>query len=227
MLNVIGLSLFWFVICLLSTFTVWRRIQDDYTEDEAIGMVGLSLVGALVGGKLLALVFRVLGGEEWSAIEDFSGWNVIGLLLGGYVFSLWKHLGRSTWWGDFLDALSEGLVWGVALWTSVTMVVRGNWGDWRFWLLLISAWLGVIAWYWVWSNFRRFFWYTSGKVGFTFWVTWIVIGLFSGIFGFLYDSGWLLLIREMWFILVVGFGVWRLFCLSGRKWKRDWNSLLS
>lgn len=211
----------WFIIFLVVMFVAWRRVKDEYTEDEAITLVFKILLGSLTLGSLLGWL------SDWAGLPYQIPWawglklHLYGVLAGGYG-ALLVSLKKKSWaWGDILDGFLEAVLWGgwlaswimniVHIW-SLDVRVLTDWGLWT---------LGLGLFYWGRHNYRKFHWFESGKVGFVFWFGTMMIAGVHLVQSFVLLSGWRLGVAVLLDLLMAGFAFLGLYRLSGRNWRKD------
>lgn len=212
--------LLWLVVLIVSSFVAWRRYREDYGEEDGFLLTGQLLVGALVTGWGIGVLFMILEStSSWLSIS-LAVPNALGCLVGLYLGGVWFHLDHKRWWGDVLDASLEGWLWAMCLW-QLGMVMGGSW-QWQAWIGVGGVGLGLLSYHILRRYYRQFYWYKSGKVGFVYWVGLMVVCLFELVLGS-FSVGWLRLATILWAIGVLGWATYSLYMISGRKWRDDFG----
>lgn len=215
----------WIMVLGIAPFVIWRRIRDEYPDEDMVRFLLLLIVFGLGGAKLFGIIWTVLGNgvEGWWSLARMDWW-------GGFVCSLavawWFHLDRARGLnGDVQDAISEGYWWAYAILAvgkGLLGLLNRNWwasGEMVIWVM------GLLAFYWARGRYRRFHWYPSGRVGFVFWMSAIVWGLGYGISAFWYDRLMVAFIKLILGLGLVLFGLIGGYKRSGRKARKDFGWL--
>lgn len=120
-------------------FVAFRRLKEDYPQQEVVKM---SLLSILLSGVFFYLVSRVSLKLSFTAV-------LLGLILVVYFFT------RQRKW-RFWAVMEHLTVPGLITWLIISF------GDWY----QMGAVLVVLLSNLYWQNYRRFSWYPSGKIGF-------------------------------------------------------------
>ncbi len=218
----------WIAVLVVGPFLIWRRIRDEYNDEDVVKLLLILIVFSLVGAK----GFGVIG---WLAISGWkvgSNWwmdsrlDIWGGVMAGMVGMWWYHLDRARGLtGDVEDAIAEGYWWVLvilALGREVARLMEGNWAG-LGWVLI---WLvGLGAFYWVRGKYRQFSWYPSGKVGFVFWCSMIFVGLGYSVWAFMSGNILLGFGRFVFGFGTTIFGLIGWYRRSGRKVRKDFGWL--
>lgn len=153
-----------------SSFSFWRKLKEDYHEEEIFTLSLLIFVSSLI---FSAVFYRFLG---FPALGAFLG---VALSL----FVKLKLSKKSVWEG--YDALTFSWIYfalfgGLGLFLAI--------GD---YLMLSYAAAGLLGGFWYWfmkKKYRSFGWYKSGKLGFLFWAESAFFSLFFSGLAFLRNN---------------------------------------
>ncbi len=132
-----------------SSFLIWRRLREDY-PDEEIFTFNVFVLAAGIAGALAA------GWLERGYFGAFSGW---GMFVTGTA-AIWQWCKRKKW--DFWDLSDYLAVLSMWLWLLGSLAL----GPERKLDMGFAA-GGIIILSGVKNNYRKFRWYKSGKVGLT------------------------------------------------------------
>jgi len=150
--------LFWslFLAAFLSSFSLWRKLKEDFEEEEIFSLTLLVLIVCFLGGWLWQkLVFFVY-------LSFWLGVGVIKLWAVKFKKNVWEILDGFAWWNLFF--LFFG---GLGLFLESDGL--GNLG------LCLAGLLGFLFYAFFQKKYRSFGWYKSGKTGFLFWGTNFVV----------------------------------------------------
>lgn len=151
LVNLWGIKITWFGISLAvgylwASFVLWRAMRVDYEQEEILSLTVWLAVLAWLGSGIWAW---------WWDIKTVGG-GLVGMMVG----LLWWCRGKKKW--DFWEWLDN------VAWVSLGVGALGSlgWGpDGVISGGMLVVGLGVGK--WVWNNYRKFRWYTSGKPGFS------------------------------------------------------------
>jgi hypothetical protein len=136
----------------LFSFAFWRKLKDDYENDEIFTSTLMLLFGGLIG-------WFVVG--RWFEPLVFWGF-ALGFLISGIYATV--RLGLKSF--ETIDSMAWAFFW---LWVFVELrvVFMGGLGRYGINLLPLTApILGLFVYRFLDSRYRRFSWYPSGKIGF-------------------------------------------------------------
>lgn len=165
-------QLYWFlgIAALFSSFSFWRKLREDYPEEEIFTLSLLIFVSSLV----FSAVFH-----------RFFGFPALGAFLGVALSLFFKlKISKKSIWEGF-DALTFSWLYfaffgGLGLFLAT--------GDYLMFSYLAAGILGVF-WYWLMKKkYRSFGWYKSGKLGFLFWAESAFFALFFSGLAFLRNN---------------------------------------
>jgi len=167
--------LFW-SLCLgfvFSSFSFWRRLKEDYSQEDIFGLTLLVVVFCLFfywlpiffWDQSLSLPFAFAGGflavKVWSSRFKMKVWEVYDALAPSVLIFL------------FCGGIGEFLISGSA-WAGGYVVI--SLFGWIFWKFLRK-------------RYRSFSWYKSGKIGFLFWAVCFLIFVLLLLLAFLRKDG--------------------------------------
>lgn len=198
------------VIFLIADFVVWRKLREEYTDDE---IIKYSLWLGLVIGAGLAVAGML---ETGRPTLEIHGWGVVAGLMFGVVW--WSRKNRWSVW-----EAGDGLV-GVAYWVWFLVSVVDPVGS--GWLAIVWAFLGIVVVSFVKRKYRYFSWYRSGKMGLP-----VLVGLgwyavFEIVVAFVNPAGiywWGLKISQVAAAWLTAFVLVAIYLRSGRKAKEDFG----
>lgn len=184
----------WLIFSLLAliwaSFVTWLKMREDFTNEEIFTFTSWLIVG---GG-----IF-------------FIGGKVIGIA--GLVAVLWWWCYKNKW--DFWDLFDFLAIVGLWWWLGGNLA----WGMEALWQSVFAA-VGIIIAWWVRTNYRKFRWYTSGRVGLvgltvlaTFLTAQIVVAMFTPVKVY----WWGLSLDQLAAAWVMAFTLVVIYLRSGRK----------
>lgn len=174
-------------------YLMWRKIREDYPDDEVVTMSWVTILAFLVGGRL------VFGLENWGVWNDnafrwIMFWQNPGF---NYVAGYLAMIGGSWWFmrlkkwkiaSSLEDMVTPVLFLFTFFW--IDEYVRSGFD---FEVVKVAPFLVVtlVLGWWIKRKYRSFVWYKSGKKGFLFWfVNWCGFGVMF-IWGFWAGIDWL------------------------------------
>ena len=138
----------------ISFFMVWRRLREDYQDDQIFAL-SLGVVSGSLTGFILASLVTFIDLRFWMAV------------LGGFVsgFFIVKKLGMRYF--EILEAGTPTLfVYLIFLnSTSFLIALTANLFSWHVVAKLLILILSLLMFFYFAKYFRRFLWYPSGKIG--------------------------------------------------------------
>lgn len=166
---------------ILYMYLTWRKLREDYKDDEVISYVWLTVLGFILAGRV---VFGVINWKLWQNWWDWlvfwskPGINYIGAYFGWLWVTFW--VAKSYGW-KLLPILEDT--------AKILLILFGFCladGEIRNILILVTAY-GLVA--WIEKRYRSFWWYKSGKKGFVWlvaniWV-WVALAILSRQYYFL------------------------------------------
>lgn len=198
--------LFWslFFAFIVSSFSVWKKLKEDYKEDEIFGMTLFILLCSLLFAW--APVY-LLDSIKFSLFSSFFG-AVTAVVLWSFRFKV------NTW--EILDALAFPLTYFLLLGGLGEFLKTGDFWEFEF---SVAGILALLLFDYSKKKYRSFSWYKSGKIGFLFWETTACVFLLLSILAFLRGST-LYLERIIYIAIFLGsLGV--IYYRSGRVLKND------
>ncbi len=235
---------------LIGSFVLWRRLKDDYPEED---LLTLSLVLGL-WSLLISRIFHVLANFDkfglsiwsWLSLTSHPGLSLYGAIV-GLVIGCIFFVSRAKWrLGDVWDGVTEGGLW-VFLYTSVgaylSSIFPGKktslpWGiefsgiegkrhPISIYIFIIILLILFITW-WLRISYRKFRWYRSGKVGFVGLSVTFLLGLSFLILENFIDRGiyfYEIKLESLASILIVASSLIIIYLQSGRKLFEDQNKI--
>lgn len=134
------------------SFVSWRKFHEDYDPNAIFTLT----LGFLMGGIPVWFLFA----------RFFPAYSVWGFLLGGLAAGWYAARKMHFKVYEILDGVALGLVW-FSLFFYIGFLIRFGWGKYftNTLYLLVPILVLVCARY-VFTGYRRFSWYPSGKIGF-------------------------------------------------------------
>ena len=183
----------------LFLYLIWRKLRDDFVEDEVVSFSWIALVGFLLVGRVsYGLINWGVWNESWTNWVLFwqnPGFNYLFGYLGLWLTAFW-YLKDKKWKtiSVFEDMLRAVVVLAVAL--GVDEYIRGSRNIEVLYvmgvLVLVTVMSLVLG-----RKYRSFVWYKSGKKGF--------LWYFFNIFLFLFLGGLLLWLGKGMFWWIFSF----------------------
>lgn len=156
-----------FVGILLFSFVIWKRLREDYTNDQ-IYLLSFALFICALGARWIA--------SNW--FIGFEVWFVVVACAGALNYLL-KRLGIKFF--EFVDALAPATFYFLFFWYLGKLVLGG-----KDQLLIIGpqvllSFAMLFIYQFLLSRYRKFSWYPSGKVGFAGLASFAIYSLFRSI----------------------------------------------
>jgi len=156
-------------------YLIWRKLREDYKDDEVISYVWLSVLGLMLAGRV---VFGVINWKLWQNWWDWllfwekPGINYVGAYCGWLWVTFW--VAKSYGW-KILPMLEDT--------TKILLILFGFYlvGEGIRNVLIIVTAYGLVV--WIEKRYRSFWWYRSGKKGFVWlianiWI-WVTLAILS------------------------------------------------
>lgn len=202
---------FWSLLLafIISSFSFWQRLKEDYKEEEIFGLTLFIAVCCLFFSWLSAFLF--------SSSRFFFPLAFLGAVL---AVKLWALRFRVNIWEVF-DAMSLPFLYFLFFGGIGSFLKSGYFWDLGY--VGVSL-LGFVVWEFSRGKYRSYSWYKSGKIGFLFWeVSFIVFLLLSGLAFFKKNALYLeVLILIPMTLLSAGIIYYR----AERNLKEDWGNIL-
>lgn len=160
----------WTVAIFTSAFIFWRKLYPELEELVLWSLLLKNFFWTLVFGRLIWWIWAAIFNQAvvswlWQ-INQHPGFDLIGGIFGGIIVINLSNPPQKSIVSELGDVWVESYGWGVAL------VAIGGWlVTWQFsnWIIPIISVAGLLLWYTLKYNYRRWLWYRSGKVGFLWW----------------------------------------------------------
>lgn len=196
-------------------YLTWRKLRDDYQEEDLISYGWLAVLGMMLFSRL-AYGFLNWGvwnenWWDWLLFWEKPGTNIIAGYLGILLTSWWWTLAKNWKFWSFLEDMTDNFL---ILFTLVVVdeIIR-SWIDWRWFGVMGLLILTTVATKILFGKYRSFSWYRSGKKGFVFlvanilfWLGWfgisgnylgLIMGLIS-LFGLVILGDVLVFLKILW-----------------------------
>lgn len=202
---------FWSLILafIISSFSFWRRLREDYKEE---GIFGLTLF--IVGGSLL---FTWVSAFVFGSQRPFFSLAFLGTVLSVELWSM--HFKVNIW--EVFDALSLPLLFFLLLGGIGGFLSSGNFWDLQYFGVGI---FGLGAWKFSKEKYRSFSWYKSGKIGFLFWGVSFIVFLLLSLLDFI--EGNTLYFELLVSIFIALFSAVMIYLRAERNLSEDWRNIL-
>lgn len=202
---------FWSVILafIISSFSFWRRLREDYREEEIFGLTLFILAGSLLFTWVSAFVF--------GSSRPFFSLAFLGAVLS---VKLWSLRFKVNIWEVF-DALSLPLLFFLLLGGIGSFLRSGNFWDWQYFGVAI---LGLGVWKFSKEKYRSFSWYKSGKIGFLLWGVSFIVFLLLSLLAFV--EGNALYFELLILVFIALFSAVMIYLRAERNFSEDWRNIL-
>ncbi|MBI2465573.1 prolipoprotein diacylglyceryl transferase [Candidatus Shapirobacteria bacterium] len=193
----------------LFLYLVWRNLNDDYRDEHLISYGWSSIMVMLLGGRI------VYGLWNWGALNDSwtswlmvwktSGFNYYGGVMFVLLWTWWFCLKNEWKLWSFLEDVTPIYYLLLAFLSGGEYIQRGL--DFRLLVWMIVFVIGYLLANFLKGNYRSISWYRSGKKGFIFFATNLVMGLVATVISFLFKDGLFLIILYLGLSLIFGVGL--------------------
>jgi prolipoprotein diacylglyceryltransferase len=162
---VLGLAL----ATIFASFSFWRRLREDFKEEEVFNMTLWIMVSAIFFARLFFVLFNFstygLYLAEWVSLSFGDNFSLTGAFVGAVLSVVWKLSQKKRNFWEVLDNLVFAwliflIPFGLGAWLT-----RFNY--WALGYSLIGT-LGALFFLKFKKKYRSFVWYKSGKTGFLF-----------------------------------------------------------
>ncbi len=218
----------WLLVLLVGPFVIWRRIRDEYNDEDIVRLLLILVFFGLLGAK----IFGILGWIAQSGWQQEMNWwmnsglDIWGGVMVGMAGMWWYHLDRARGLtGDVEDAIAEGYWWVLVIFALKRGLIGLLSRDWISLVWMLIWIVGLVVFYWVRGKYRQFSWYPSGKVGFVFWSSMILLGLGYSVWAFMSGNTLLGFGRFVFGVGTVVLGLIGGYRRSGRKVRKDFGWL--
>lgn len=193
----------------LFLYLIWRNLNDDYRDEHLISYGWSSIMVMLLGGRI------VYGLWNWGTLNDsWTSWLMVWKIsgynyYGGVVFVLlwtWWFCVKSEWklW-SFLEDVTPIYYLLLAFLNGGEYIQRGL--DFRFLVWMMICLTGYLLANFLKGKYRSISWYGSGKKGFIFFATNLVMSLVAAVTSFLFKDGVYLVVLYLSMSLIFGVGL--------------------
>lgn len=163
---------FWalFLATFFSSFSIWRKLKDDFKEDEILKLTLISFLFALFFSRIIFIILNFsffVSGLGWfsSFAANFSPVGAFwGIIISLIVQN--RKLKKNIW--EIFDSFSLSMLYFLFLGGLGYTLKTGSLKDTSFILAGIIGFLFFTFWK---NKYRSWPWYKSGKTGFLFWST--------------------------------------------------------
>lgn len=231
----ISISIFGFFVALgflIASFLFWRKLREDYIEEEIISFSMLAVFSSILGARSLYFLSHfddlLLSLGNFFLITRYPGFSLVGaffsLILLAYY---WCEKKKWNFWlvTDFLiQPLLVVFLSGSIGFLLISFQELPLWGESNVLIKFVLGLLVFVFSVYVGKKYRRFIWYKSGKPGFVTCTGTIVFFLGIGVLDFLarHDLYLDLVLEFLAVFLFAGL----LYKRSDRVVKEDLNDLL-
>ena len=183
----------------LFLYLIWRRLREDYNQDDLLSYGWQLLLVFLTAGRIgFGIIHWGVWNNDiggWFSIWSMPGFNYFCAYFGGVVFSA-LYASKKGWkvWKFAEEMVPQYLVYIFGLMLGEVIMARFGF---EVLLWLIALLLTLVASHLIKEKYRSFVWYTSGKKGFVF--------LFANIFFSILALGITMWMRiDIWQIIFLG-----------------------
>lgn len=189
------------IAIILFLYLSWRSLRENYKEESLVPFLWGAVAIFLVAGRV---AYGLVNWGVWN--ENIMNWFLVWQKPGfEYLSAMLCMFGGMALMAKHNDwkvmSVLEDITWESLLMVSLFFTdefIRGRF-DINYGLSLVAVVLGLMAALWVKKKYRSFVWYVSGKKGFVFYFTAILVfAMFTGI-SFLLKQGWI--IRSLYLVL--------------------------
>jgi hypothetical protein len=160
---------FWSLVlaAVISSFSIWRRLKEDFQEEVIFEMTLAAIGSAFVFGRFFFVLFHLndfgfsLG--SWLGLSIGENFSLAGAFIGAVGIIYWQiiRLKQNPW--EFLDALTLPFLYFFTLGGGGSFLTDGN--LWHLSFLVLGI-MSLLSYPWLKKKYRSFTWYPSGKTGF-------------------------------------------------------------
>lgn len=180
-------------------YLVWRNLNDDYRDEQLISYGWSSILVMLLGGRI------VYGLWNWGALNDswtswfmifrVSGFNFYGGIIFVLIWTVWFCI-RNEWkvW-SFLEDVTPIYYLLLAFLSGGEYIRAGLDARQLSWMLLALS--GYLFANFLRGRYRSISWYKSGKKGFVFFATNMIMSLVVGLVSIVFKDGWFMITSYM------------------------------
>ena len=179
------------IAIILFLYLSWKSLRENYKEDSLIPFLWSAVIVFLVAGRIsYGLVNWGVWNESimnWFLVWQKPGFEYLGAIMAmmGAIALMAKHNGWKVM------ALLEDITWESLLMLSLFFAdefFRGRF-DIKYGAALVITVLGLMGALWVKTRYRSFVWYVSGKKGFVFYFTSLLVFVMLSGLSFLLKQG--------------------------------------
>ncbi|MDO8551182.1 MAG: prolipoprotein diacylglyceryl transferase [bacterium] len=174
-LGISTFGLFAFLAFFLGSFLLWRKLREDYPEEEILSLFILATLSALIGARIIySLDHLIIFGfdlDKWLFFPRYPGFSLVGGYLGtaGFVY-YWCKLKKWSLWvvaDSFVQSVLAILIIGNIgnLFLQTELITQPSSQVFTIANLLLAVLALLLSFYFA-SKYRKFLWYKSGKPGF-------------------------------------------------------------
>lgn len=163
---------FWSLVLAVffSSFSIWRKLKDDFKEDEILKFTLISFISALFFSRIIFIILNFpffVSGLGW--FSSFAANLSPAGAFWGIIISLKiqnRKLKKNIW--EIFDSFSLSMLYFLFMGGAGNALKTGRLKDTSFILAGILGFLFFSFWK---KKYRSWPWYKSGKTGFLFWST--------------------------------------------------------
>ncbi len=179
---------FWglFLATIVSSFSFWRRLREDYPEEFIFSQSLLLLVFSLFFSRLFFVIFNFdkFGLSLFSFLTlNFGGnFSLIGAIFGAILAVVWQMSGKKGSLWEALDSLALPFLYFFILAGAGIFLTNQNFRDLCFPAVGL---LGFFLYPLLKKSYRSFVWYKSGRTGFLISIYGLFVSLFLLVLAFI------------------------------------------
>jgi len=224
MLNVT--PLFWFLALafLVSAYSFWKRLREDYAEELIFGLTLRGGFFALIFARLFFVLCNLnlfeFSVAAWVTAHVGADFNLGGAFVGVVWAVVWQMKKRKKHPWEVLDALSLAVLYFLVLGGVGSFLTNGIYSD-LFFSVIGLVGLGFFP--FLKKNYRSFSWYKSGKTGFLFALYSVYVFFFLLVLAFFKPDN--LYLNRLISLFLVLASLWILYTRSERNLREDARSI--
>ena len=190
-------------------YLIWRNLNENYRDDLLISYGWSSTLVMLLGGRIVYGIHNwgVFGDSwtNWFNLWSTSGFNYWGGAAGVLIWSWWFSVKNEWKLWSFLEDVTPIYYLLVTFMLGEFFLSSGL--NWRVLLAMVVTLLGYLSASLMQGKYRSLTWYKSGKKGFIFFFTNMIIGLLFASGAIWYKDGWINIVLYLSLSLIFGMGL--------------------
>jgi len=151
---------------IVSSFSMWRGLKEDYQEEIIFRLTLAVIAGSLIFSRLLFVLFNLsefgFSLANWLFLNLKENFSLAGAFIGAFLMTFWQisRLDRNPW--EVLDTLALPFFY-FFLAGGGMFLTTGNFLGLAYLAIGLA---GILGYPWLKRKYRSLTWYQSGKTGF-------------------------------------------------------------